>query len=130
MGLPTPAQIQRHQAFIQEHLLTLGTLAWAGYQVYGRGAVIVHEADQTIRYQGGGRRAFFGKRWQREARWVTRYDSEQLMMIVMNTLEGDHASYLMGLPMTGAALGQAVQEARLAEDSRAMMAQLLGQSGT
>jgi hypothetical protein len=128
MGLPTGVQLQRHHQFIQQHIAELGAIAMAGYAVDGPGAVIVNEADQTLRYQGGGRRAFRGKRWRREASWIARYDPEQLMIII-NTFEVDHASYFMGLPVTTQEVMQALQVATLGADSRALIERLLGQPG-
>src|SRR6266498_2144754 len=99
MGLPTAAQIHRHDQFFQQYMVALASVALAGHELYGRGAVIVNEVDQTMRYQGGGRWAVRGRRWQRERLWVTRYDPDQQMIIIINNLEGNHSSYFLGLPV-------------------------------
>ena len=129
MGLPTPEQLQRHHEFIQQHMVELAAIAQAGYQVDGRGAVIVNEAAQTLHYQGGGRRAFPDTQWRREASWIARYDPEQLMIIIIDTLEGGHASYFMGLPVTGPELWQELQQMDLSADSSALIERLLGHAG-
>jgi hypothetical protein len=125
MGFPHPEQFSRHNDFISEHGPDLVAMALAGYQVYGRGAVIIYEAEQTMRYQGGGARAFAGKRWRKEAAWVRMYDPEVMMVIIFNCPEGTHVSYLMKMPWSGQEVSEQMAAMELADEGRSLMDQIL-----
>ena len=128
MGFPHPEQFSRHNDFISEYGPDLAAMALAGYEVYGHGAVIINEAGQTMRYQGGGARAFAGKRWRKEAAWVRTHDPDVMMVIIVNCPEGTHASYLMKMPWGGQEVRQQMSAMELADEGRTLMDQVLRRS--
>lgn len=125
MPVPHPEQFRRHDAFLHEHRADLVSTALAGYEVYGRGAVIVDEPEQTMRYQGGGGGSFAGKRWRKESAWVRLYDPETMAVIIFNTPEGNHASYLMRMPWTAPEIREQLATMELTDEASRLMNRLL-----
>lgn len=110
---PTKKQIVRHKDFIAANMESIAAEAWKGYQVYGRGAVVIWEKEwihQPAGILGFARTTYLSERspgaqevrdarhgqlWpsEKEAMWVQTYDAEHEMLVLIVREDGNPSSY-------------------------------------